>query len=133
MVGGSICRLRHLAELDIGTNMCELGYNSVGDSTVSQLMGLPLLSKVGISIVMANSDGTKVTRKGLQRLCGLEQGGAGDTGNNNYGDEEAVTISRGLQNARDLSVSENNIGWEGVGMLAKSLTKLSSLRIQDNE
>lgn len=66
-----MCRLRHLAELDIGTNMCELGYNSVGDSTVSQLMGLPLLSKVGISIVMANSDGTKVTRKGLQRLCGL--------------------------------------------------------------
>lgn len=53
-------------------------------------------------------------------------------GYNHYGDEEVLLVARHIPGLRGLRYYENKLGWEGVGAVVNSLTKLETLIISNN-
>lgn len=52
---------------------------------------------------------------------------------NEYGDEEAVIVARTLPSLRALCVEDNDVGWEGVAVMANGLVDFEELDISSNK
>lgn len=87
---------------------------------------------------MDNFGDTNITRPGLLILCRLNLAFLGigkviiHEGSNSYGDEGALLAARYFPRLLDLWTPENELGWEGIVAIAKILSKLEILSIQNN-